>query len=58
MGLKKCVICSTAFGSRRSNARYCSEDCRKEGQQMQRKSWEKNNPDYMKNYMQAYRQKK
>lgn len=55
MSFKECVICGVSFGSQRSNARYCSDDCRQSAHKEIRKQWRKSNPNYMKDYMQSRR---
>ncbi|MHC5375417.1 hypothetical protein ACYSNU_16735 [Enterococcus sp. LJL120] len=57
MGLKKCVICGSSFGTQRANARYCSENCKRIAHKESREQWKLKNPDYMKDYMQSRRKK-
>lgn len=38
--LKTCPICGTPFIGQ-SNTKYCSDECRKTGQELKRKAWEK-----------------
>lgn len=55
MSRVKCVVCGKLFKTDSGGAKYCSKDCRKKGQRENNKEWQKNNPDYMKNYMRKYR---
>lgn len=57
MSLKKCVICGFTFGTQRKNARYCSDGCKCVAHKKRRDQWEKENPDYMKDYMRSRRKK-
>lgn len=51
-----CAICGAKFNSLRNNAKYCSPNCKVEGQKKARKNWESNNPEYDKNRMKKYRE--
>jgi len=53
----KCSICGSKFNSSRHNAKYCSPECKIEGQKQVKKRWEEAHPDYDKNRMKAYRDK-
>lgn len=53
-----CSICGELFNSTRNNAKYCSAECKVAGMKENQKNWIANNPDYDKNRMRIYREKK
>lgn len=54
----KCSICGNLFNNRNDNAKYCSAECKVEGAKRARKTWEAENPGYMKTKMREYRANK
>ena len=47
---KYCIICGKAFYTENHRAKYCSDECKKEGRKRARQKWEAKNPDYMKKW--------
>lgn len=51
-----CTICGALFKPISYNAKYCSDECRKEGKKLINHEWDKNNREYNKQRLKKYRQ--
>lgn len=50
-----CSICGKSFETSKPNKKYCGFTCKEAAIKIRRFAWEKENPDYIKNYMRKYR---
>jgi predicted nucleic acid-binding Zn ribbon protein len=58
MKKRKCILCGKEYQPKRENQKYCSHDCSAKGKREFMRLWRKRNPNYYKDYMKAYRDRK
>jgi len=52
-----CTVCGTYFTSKSAKAKYCSLECRDQGQRAVRSAWLEKNPTYDRDRMREYRER-
>jgi len=48
---KVCPICGTEFKTDNYRAKYCSDECKKQGRRLTSAKWRESHPDYIKDWM-------